>query len=73
MLSGAVAGLSALALCLYALHEATTVYRIALLFLAAVGMLPGVGVFLGLKVLQDRVFPRKSTAFPSSSEAPRAE
>ncbi len=73
MLSGAVAALSAIALCLLVLQDASAVYRVALLLLAAVGMLPGVGVFLGLKALQDRVFPRQPTAFPSSSEAPRAE
>jgi hypothetical protein len=65
LLAGAVAGLGAVALSIFTFREVTQTYKLVVIATTVLGCLPGVAVLLGLRWLQDRLFPPRPSQRPS--------
>jgi hypothetical protein len=57
LVSGAVTGLSAVGFSVFAFSQMTSTYKLVALVTTLLGCLPGIALFLGLRWLQDRLFP----------------
>jgi hypothetical protein len=72
-LGGAVAGVGAVWFSILVLEQSTTTYKLVLLFTAILGALPGVAILLGLRWLQDRLFPPPAEPKKEPADAAEAE
>jgi hypothetical protein len=66
-LSGAIAGFTSTWFTVFVLEQSPSIYKIALVFTVVFGALPGLAVLLGLKAVQDFLFPPLADDNPNAA------